>query len=99
MNQTQPNYQAYLLRLRRADNAGWPNWWVSLDSPTTGECRNFADMDGLFVFLKAQTGGAISSTNAQAAVALVECLQAGNTQASLHLALSLIHISEPTRPY
>ena len=86
MSQTKSDYQSYLLRLQRANNAGWPNWWASLESTATGECRNFADLDGLVAFLEMRTSGVGSGVSAQTVVALVECLQAGNTQASLHLA-------------
>jgi signal transduction histidine kinase len=86
MNQASLDYQSYLLRLRRADNAGWPNWWASLESTTTGEYHSFADLDGLLVFLRAQTGTIASGATAQAAVALIEALQTGSSQASFHLA-------------
>lgn len=86
MNQARPDYKSYLLRLRRADNAGWPNWWASLESTTTGEHHSFTDLNALLVFLRAQTDGVTSSAAAQAAVALVESLQAGSPQASFHLA-------------
>ena len=86
MNQARLDYQSYLLRLRRAQNAGWPNWWASLESTTTGEHHSFAGLDGLFVFLKTQTGGVTPGSMAQTIVALTESLEAGNPQASLHLA-------------
>ena len=40
----------------------------------------------MFSFLEIETGGTASSASAQTIVALAECLQAGNAQASLHLA-------------
>jgi len=86
MDQSQPDYQSYLLRLRRAQSADWPGWWVSLESTTDGDHHSFAGLDSLFVFLKMQTGGGMPGGTAQAVVALVESLEAGNPQASLHLA-------------
>lgn len=48
------NYQAYLLRLRRVDNAGQPVWRFSLERPGSGEPRNFDRLVEVFDFLQQQ---------------------------------------------
>ena len=48
-------YHSYLLRLWQAGSAGKPVWRASLESAQTGERRSFADLESLFVFLKART--------------------------------------------
>jgi hypothetical protein len=48
------NYQVYLLRLRRANNAGQPVWRFSLERPGHGERRNFDQLAEVFGFLQQQ---------------------------------------------
>jgi len=50
-------YLAYMLRLWQADDdKGEPVWRASLESPHTAERQGFADLEGLFAFLKERTG-------------------------------------------
>ena len=56
MTETPPASQAYLLRLWQAGSAGKAVWRASLTSVRTGDRCGFADLESLFVFLKAQTG-------------------------------------------
>ena len=62
----QPNYISYLLRLWRADGEGEAKWRASLESPHTGERRNFTSLDALFAFLRKQTGVSSATKNAGA---------------------------------
>jgi hypothetical protein len=48
------DYQSYLLRLRRVDNAGQPVWRFSLESPGSHERRVFGSLEELFAFLETQ---------------------------------------------
>jgi hypothetical protein len=52
--QHRTDYQAYLLRMRRVDNAGQPLWRFSLESPSSGERRSFASLADVLDFLNAQ---------------------------------------------
>ena len=45
-------YESYLLRLWESDEAGQLIWRASLESTDTGERHGFADLDGLFAYLK-----------------------------------------------
>ena len=45
------HYQAYLLRLWRAQCQGRWQWRASLESPHTGERQVFASLEQLFAFL------------------------------------------------
>ena len=53
----QQHYLAYMLRLWQINNDGDPTWRTSLESPHTGERHGFANLELLFAFLEAQTGG------------------------------------------
>jgi hypothetical protein len=48
-------YQAYLLRLWRAQHKGQWQWRVTIESPGTGERHGFGTLAELFIFLKDQT--------------------------------------------
>ena len=48
------NYHAYLLRLRRVDNAGQPVWRFSLERPGQGERHNFDQLIDVLNFLQQQ---------------------------------------------
>jgi hypothetical protein len=48
------NYQAYLLRLRRVENAGQPVWRFSLEQPGCGDRRQFDRLVDVFEFLQQQ---------------------------------------------
>ena len=54
MKPNEINYQAYLLRLRRVDNAGQPVWRFSLEQPGRGERRQFDRLAEVFEFLQQQ---------------------------------------------
>jgi hypothetical protein len=58
----QADYVSYLLRLWR-ENDEEKGWRASLESVHTGECKGFASLDDLFVFLQRQTG-VLPGTNA-----------------------------------
>jgi len=49
-------YQAYLIRLWPTVRRGVPGCRVSLESVSTGECRNFPGLDELLTFLRLQEG-------------------------------------------
>ena len=51
-----PDYLSYLLRLWRVSENKMA-WRASLESSYTGERKGFANLDELFDFLQAQTGG------------------------------------------
>ena len=57
MTTEQQHYLAYMLRLWQVSSDGEPIWRTSLESPHTGECHGFANLETLFVFLEEQTGG------------------------------------------
>jgi hypothetical protein len=48
-------YQAYLLRLWRAQSRGKWQWRVTIESPGTGERHGFGTLAELFTFLNDQT--------------------------------------------
>jgi hypothetical protein len=50
----QPSYISYMLRLWRVNEAGRSIWRASLEDPHTGKQMGFADLDGLFTFLRRQ---------------------------------------------
>jgi hypothetical protein len=52
MNEESNRYQAYLLRMWRAQSHGQWQWRASLESPHTGERQTFASLEQLFAFLK-----------------------------------------------
>jgi hypothetical protein len=52
----------FLIRLWPAEEGGEPAWRASLESVRTGEKHAFASLEGLFVFLKAET---LSQTQGQ----------------------------------
>jgi hypothetical protein len=70
MDEEQPNYFSYLLRLWREDDDEMlyqvdeapdhtdsrPIWLASLQSSLGGQRQGFANLDGLFAFLRRQTG-------------------------------------------
>ncbi len=48
------NYHAYLLRLRRVENAGQPVWRFSLERPGRGERQLFDRLGDVFDYLQQQ---------------------------------------------
>ena len=48
------NYHAYLLRLRRVENAGQPVWRFSLEQPGRGERQQFDRLSDVFDHLRQQ---------------------------------------------
>ncbi len=57
-----PRYFAALLRLWQVRSEGRTVWRASLEDPHTHECKTFADLDSLVVYLKEQlTDGACVS--------------------------------------
>jgi hypothetical protein len=70
MNEEQRTYYSYLLRLWRDDDRGMHRqvdkashytekttiWLASLESSLSGQRQGFANLDGLFSFLRRQTG-------------------------------------------
>jgi hypothetical protein len=48
------NYHAYLLRLRRVENAGQPVWRFSLEQPGRGERQQFDRLGDVFDYLRQQ---------------------------------------------
>jgi hypothetical protein len=55
MTEKQPDYLAYLLRLRRARVEGRTVCRASLESSLTGKRLGFASLDELFEFLRRET--------------------------------------------
>jgi len=55
MSEKRRGYISYLIRLWQVKNAGKLVWRASLESPSTGERRGFANLDDLFGFLQRQT--------------------------------------------
>jgi hypothetical protein len=53
MGELSGDYLSYLLRLWRTGTSG--EWQASLEAPVTGERVGFANLDGLFDFLRTQT--------------------------------------------
>lgn len=51
----QRRYVAYLLRLWLAESAGEPVWRGSLEDPHSGHRLGFADLAGLFEYLRQQS--------------------------------------------
>ena len=49
-------YISYLLRLRRIKSREHPVWVPSVQSTTTGDQRQFADLEALIDFLRAEFG-------------------------------------------
>ena len=47
---------SYLLRLWQTKSRGELVWQANLVSPQTGERQGFVDLDGLFEFLRRETG-------------------------------------------
>ncbi len=65
MTAERSDYVAYLLRLWRSETDGEAVWRASIESPTTGERRGFANIDQLFEFLREETrGSAVHSRDA-----------------------------------
>ena len=54
MNSNDLNYHAYLLRLRRVENAGQPVWRFSLEQPGRGERQPFDRLSDVFDYLRQQ---------------------------------------------
>lgn len=54
MSKERRGYISYLIRLWQIRSAGELVWRVSLESPSTGERRGFANLDDLFCFLQRQ---------------------------------------------
>ena len=57
-----PDYFAYLLRLRRVDNGGHPQWLISLQEPGLDREQHFADLIALINFLN-ETIGTLKEEN------------------------------------
>lgn len=51
-------YDSFLLRLWK--DGPEPDWHASLQNIATGECHNFADLNGLYSFLEQATTAAFS---------------------------------------
>ncbi|HTP08716.1 MAG TPA: hypothetical protein VMP08_10720 [Anaerolineae bacterium] len=58
MTDQSPDYMAFLLRLWRVDEVDGVQWHASLEEPSTGERRGFANIDRLCAFLEEQCRGA-----------------------------------------
>ena len=56
MSEEENDYAAYLLRLRRSDQAGQPIWRASLESPHDARRLDFANLEALIAFLRARFG-------------------------------------------
>jgi hypothetical protein len=56
MDEEQPTYISYMLRLQRVRRWGRWIWRASLESPGTGKQVNLPDLPSLYAFLEAQTG-------------------------------------------
>jgi hypothetical protein len=54
MSEAEPDYAAYLLRLRRSDQNGQPIWRASLESTHDARRFEFADLETLIAFLRVQ---------------------------------------------
>ena len=54
MNDAPTSYQAFLLRLRRADNAGRPVWRISLERPGHAGLLQFESLSALCAYLSTQ---------------------------------------------
>ncbi|MCP4542658.1 MAG: hypothetical protein GY832_36510 [Chloroflexi bacterium] len=65
MLKAQPDYLAYQLRLRRACSKGRTVWRASLKSAQTRECKELANLDELFDFLRQQTSASLDSGNGE----------------------------------
>ena len=52
------DYAAYLLRLRRSDQAGQPIWRASLESTRNTRRLDFANLEALIAFLRDRFGQA-----------------------------------------
>jgi hypothetical protein len=57
MTDQSPDYMAFLLRLWRVEEAEGVQWHASLEEPSTGARRGFADIDRLCAFLEEQCSG------------------------------------------
>jgi hypothetical protein len=58
MSEEENDYAAYLLRLRRSDQAGQPIWRASLENPRDARRLDFANLDALIAFLRDRFGQA-----------------------------------------
>ena len=56
VSEEETDYAAYLLRLRRSDQAGHPTWRASLESTRDARRLDFANLDALIVFLRGRFG-------------------------------------------
>ena len=56
VSEEETDYAAYLLRLRRSDQAGHPTWRASLESTRDARRLDFANLDALIVFLRSRFG-------------------------------------------
>ena len=56
MADVEQGYRAYLLRLWQVSSGESIVWRASLDDPSTGERKGFADLASLFAFLRDQLG-------------------------------------------
>jgi hypothetical protein len=65
MNEKQPDYSAYMLRVWRTQRDGKAAWRVSLKSARTGECNRFASLEDLFDYLRQQVGASSSTVDAE----------------------------------
>lgn len=52
MAEEESRYISFLLRLWSADGDGESATRASLESPLTGECKGFANLEGLFSYLR-----------------------------------------------
>jgi hypothetical protein len=56
MSEEEPDYAAYLLRLRHSDQAGHPIWRASLESTRDARRFDFANLEMLIAFLRDRFG-------------------------------------------
>ena len=56
MSGEEGSYLSYLLRLWQIRSGGEWVWRASLESPHTGECKGFANLKDLFIFLEQKIG-------------------------------------------
>ena len=67
-------YLAFLVRMWQPGDEGEPVWRASVDNPHTAERHYFADLEGLFAFLKEQTVSRSTRSEATAATIRVDTI-------------------------
>jgi hypothetical protein len=56
VSEEESDYAAYLLRLRRSDQAGQPIWRASLENAHDARRQDFANLEALIAFLRERFG-------------------------------------------